>query len=75
MIESLSLFAIGASWGGTKSVVAGMDPPPPRTAKPWIDRGPIVRFSIGLESEAALWADLERALLHLASSEAVNERS
>lgn len=74
VIEALRLFAIGASWGGTKSIVAGMDPPPPRTAKPWTDRGPIVRFSIGLESETALWADLERALLHLASSGAANGR-
>lgn len=64
-IESLRLFAIGASWGGTKSIVAVMDPPPVRSAVPLIDPGPFVRFSIGLEHVDDLIADLENAFRHL----------
>jgi cystathionine beta-lyase len=60
-IESLKLFAIGASWGGTRSIIAVIDPPPVRTAVPLADRGPIVRFSVGLESADDLAGDLESA--------------
>lgn len=60
-IEALELFAIGASWGGTRSVVAVLDQPPPRTESTSRHEGPIVRLSIGLEHPDDLRADLERA--------------
>jgi cystathionine beta-lyase len=61
VIESLEFFSIGASWGGTKSIVAVMDPLPVRTATRMTEQGPLVRFSIGLEHVDDLLADLERA--------------
>lgn len=65
VIESLELFAIGASWGGTRSVVAVLDGPPVRTATRLDHDGPIVRFSIGLEDVEDLHADLSRAFARL----------
>jgi len=65
-IEALELFSIGASWGGTHSVVAVLEGPPSRTAQPLTHQGPIVRFSIGLEDPADLQADLLRAFNILA---------
>jgi cystathionine beta-lyase len=61
VIESLEFFSIGASWGGTKSIVAVMDPPPVRTVTRTIEQGPLIRFSIGLEHVDDLLADLEKA--------------
>lgn len=57
-VERLELFAIGASWGGTHSVVAVMDRAPPRTATQLDHQGPILRFSVGLEHLDDLRADL-----------------
>jgi len=65
-IESLELFAIGASWGGTRSLVAVLDRPPLRTAAPLASHGPVVRFSIGLEDPEDLLADIARAFTRLA---------
>lgn len=60
-IEALELFSIGASWGGTKSIVAVLDTAPIRSVTAGNDRGPFVRFSIGLEHVDDLLADLEKA--------------
>lgn len=61
VVESLELFAIGASWGGTRSVVAVLDRPPVRTTTVLAHDGPIIRFSIGLEDVDDLHADLAQA--------------
>lgn len=66
-VEALSLFAIGASWGGTHSVVAPLDRPPPRTATPAPHDGPILRFSVGMEHPDDLLADLRQAFDPLAA--------
>ena len=60
-IEALEYFSIGASWGGTRSVVAVLDDAPLRTVGPVPHVGPIVRLSIGLENIEDLRADLEKA--------------
>lgn len=60
-VEALRHFVIGASWGGTRSIVAPIDPPPLRTAVARPHAGPLLRFSAGLEDPALLLADLERA--------------
>lgn len=65
MIDGLRLFKIGASWGGVHSLVAPSDPRPQRTARPWKDTGPLLRFHIGLEAVADLIADLECAFTRL----------
>jgi cysteine-S-conjugate beta-lyase len=60
-LRGLRLFAIGASWGGTHSLIAPMAVKSERTVKPWTE-GVILRVSIGLEDEDDLWSDL-RGLL------------
>jgi cysteine-S-conjugate beta-lyase len=60
-IDALQLFAIGASWGSARSVVAPQDPTGGRTATRWTD-GKLIRFSIGLEAPDDLIADIDRAL-------------
>lgn len=69
VIDALKLFAIGASWGSARSVVAPQDPTNGRTATRWT-RGKIIRLSIGLESVQDLMADLDQALDHLPKARA-----
>ncbi len=62
-VDSLRLFGIGFSWGGTHSLavpyrIQGM-------RRDWPDAGILVRFNIGLEDPADLIADLERAFATL----------
>jgi cystathionine beta-lyase len=58
-LDSLRLFGLGFSWGGFESLATLSRPT--RTARPWTG-GPLVRFSIGLESPGDLIADLDQAL-------------
>jgi cystathionine beta-lyase len=60
-LRSLKLFAIGASWGGTHSIVAPVALQSERTVKPWTG-GMILRINIGLEDENDLWAELSGVL-------------
>jgi cystathionine beta-lyase len=62
LMEALSLFAMGFSWGGYESLVLPCDPQIKRTVEPWRAQGPLVRFSIGLEDPQDLIADLAQAL-------------
>lgn len=68
LIDGLSLFGIGYSWGGFESLATPVDPAPIRTASPWplagLEAGDRfgVRLSIGLEDTADLIADLARGL-------------
>ncbi|KJV09227.1 cystathionine beta-lyase [Elstera litoralis] len=61
-LDSLRIFAIGASWGGTRSLIAPMPVKRHRTAQPWTGDDLILRVSIGLEAIGDLQADLERFL-------------
>ena len=60
-VEGLQLFKIGYSWGGPMSLVVPyqLDAMRPAAQRP---PGHLVRFSIGLEDEADLRADLAAAL-------------
>ena len=59
MIDDLSLFGIGASWGGYESLVIPFDPTTYRTAIKWPHEGICLRFHIGLEDPQDLIADLK----------------
>lgn len=59
-VESLELFAIGWSWGGACSLAMPYDVASMRPE--WPHRGTLVRFYVGLEDEADLRADIERAM-------------
>ncbi len=65
--DGLKLFKLGYSWGGPVSLVVPYDIASMRDASvaAWPHKGVLVRFSIGLESPAALRADLEQALAKL----------
>ena len=65
-LSSMRIFAIGASWGGTHSLVAPMSVKNDRVVAPWTENGTILRFSIGLEDPDDLWADLEGLFAALA---------
>jgi cystathionine beta-lyase len=61
-LDTLQVFAIGASWGGTRSLAAPMSIDGFRTATSWDGPDVILRLSIGLEDETELWTDVERLL-------------
>jgi len=64
-LDALKLFAIGASWGGTRSLAAPMPVRASRSATDWPGPDLALRLSVGLEDEGELWADLERFLAAL----------
>ena len=59
-VDALRLFKIGYSWAGPVSLAVPYDLAAMRGTPPYA--GTLVRFSIGLESAAALRADIEQAL-------------
>ena len=61
-VNSLSLFGIGASWGGFESLVTLPKLDTIRTARPWPANETVVRLHIGLEDPADLIEDLDQAL-------------
>ena len=61
-IDSLTLFGIGASWGGFESLAIPTTGHITRTAGSARFAGTIARFHIGLEEPADLIADLDRAM-------------
>jgi len=59
-LDELEIFVIGASWGGTRSLIAPMPVKVNRTAKPWEGEDLVLRVSIGVESFTDLREDLNR---------------
>jgi cystathionine beta-lyase len=60
MVDSLTLFGIGASWGGYESLILPTTGFITRTAGSGDFGGPMARIHIGLEDTADLIEDLER---------------
>jgi cystathionine beta-lyase len=60
LLDTLTLFGMGFSWGGFESLVIPFDCASYRTATTWNPGGPTLRFHIGLENLDDLKADLER---------------
>jgi len=59
-LDALELISIGASWGGTKSLIAPTSVKSLRSARPWTGPAYLLRLSVGLEHSDDLVADLER---------------
>jgi cystathionine beta-lyase len=58
-LSGLKLISIGASWGGTHSIIAPMRVKNDRVVTPW-DHDPLIfRISVGLEHPDELWAELD----------------
>ena len=67
-LNALSLYGMGASWGGFESLAIPYDVTAYRTATKWAPGGPSIRFHIGLEDVGDLIADLERGFAALAAA-------
>jgi cystathionine beta-lyase len=68
MLDGLTLFAMGYSWGGYESLVVPFEPRRSRTATPWSATGPCLRLHCGLEDPGDLIADLEAGFARLAAA-------
>ena len=68
LIDGLSLFGIGFSWGGFESLALPVDPAGLRTATVWRDEGPMVRLHVGIEDPDDLIADLAEGLKRFESA-------
>jgi cystathionine beta-lyase len=66
MLEGLTLFKMGASFGGFESLIIPADVTN-RTARPWKERGTLLRLHVGLEAVEDLIADLEAGLRRLSA--------
>ena len=60
LLDTVTLFGMGYSWGGFESLVIPFDCTPYRTATTWAPGGPALRLHIGLENVEDLKADLAR---------------
>jgi len=67
MLEGLSLFGMGYSWGGFESLILPFDPSDYRTATNWRTEGPALRLHVGLEDVEDLKADLDAGFGRLAA--------
>jgi cysteine-S-conjugate beta-lyase len=67
MVDGLSLFGMGYSWGGFESLILPFDPSAYRTATKWQAEGPALRLHAGLEDVEDLKADLEAGFARLAA--------
>jgi cystathionine beta-lyase len=59
LLNALTLFGMGYSWGGFESLIIPFDCDGYRTATQWAPGGPALRLHIGLENVEDLKADLE----------------
>ncbi|MGE8345153.1 cystathionine beta-lyase [Pseudomonas helleri] len=63
-LDSLQLFAMGASWGGFESLIGRQTPQ--RAVTPWQVPGVLFRIHVGLEAVDDLIADLDQGLAGIA---------
>jgi cystathionine beta-lyase len=66
--DNLSLFGIGASWGGYESLAMPANPHHSRTASGGSASHALVRLYAGLEDPVDLLRDLEHALARMAEA-------
>ncbi|MCC8953442.1 cystathionine beta-lyase [Bradyrhizobium sp. Pear77] len=65
MLNTLTLFGMGFSWGGFESLAIPFDCSDYRSATKWSPGGPTLRLHIGLENLDDLKADLDRGFAAL----------
>jgi cysteine-S-conjugate beta-lyase len=70
MLDGLSLFGMGFSWGGYESLIVPFDCADYRTATKWNPGGQGVRIQIGFESNRDLKADLAAGFARLKQASA-----
>ncbi len=74
-LNELSLFGIGASWGGFESLAIPFNCSKVRTATQWAPGGPTVRLHIGLEDADDLIGDLERGFAAMRTTDCGCQRT
>ena len=62
LLDSLTLFGLGFSWGGFESLATSCGPQLRQRHYPQYFDGPLLRLHVGLETPADLIADLQRGL-------------
>jgi cystathionine beta-lyase len=67
-LNALTLYGMGASWGGFESLAIPFDVTPYRSATKFEPGGPCIRLHIGLEDVDDLTADLERGFAAMAAA-------
>lgn len=67
--NTLKLFGMGFSWGGYESLCVHVHPEQNRSATPWNDDGPVLRFHAGLEDIEDLKNDLDNAFAAMAKAQ------
>ncbi|MCZ6446734.1 MAG: cystathionine beta-lyase [Alphaproteobacteria bacterium] len=65
MLDHMTLFKMGYSWGGFESLILPADPTTFRTASAWQAQGTLIRLHAGLEDLGDLICDLEAGLARL----------
>lgn len=65
MLDHMTLFKMGYSWGGFESLILPADPTALRTASAWQAQGTLIRLHAGLEDLGDLIADLEAGFARL----------
>lgn len=75
MLESLSLFGLGYSWGGFESLILPCDPQLAVRTCSGKFAGPLLRIHVGLEDPSDLIADLRHGLDQLSRHRAAMARS
>jgi len=68
LMNELTLFGMGYSWGGFESLIISFDCSAYRTATTWAPGGPTLRLHIGLEDPDDLIADLDRGFTAFAAA-------
>jgi len=66
-LDILKTFAIGPSWGGTRSLTAPIPVKQHRSACSWTGVDPVLRISVGLEDLSDLRADIENLFVEIAA--------
>lgn len=69
LLDAVTLFGMGFSWGGFESLVIPFDCAGYRTATEWSPGGPALRLHIGLENVDDLKADLNRGFAALKAAQ------
>ena len=68
MLDGMTLFGMGFSWGGYESLILPVDPWISRSATKWEEKAPYIRIHAGLENPEDLIADLEAGFARLNAS-------
>jgi cystathionine beta-lyase len=69
LLDAVTLFGMGFSWGGFESLIIPFDCEGYRTATKWSPGGPTLRLHIGLENLDDLKADLDRGFAALKAAQ------